>query len=958
MNPFKDLPLESDLRQLVATDEGAALIRRFGSLTRESGTPDEHAAADYIVGRLRALGIPVTAHRPDLFLSIPERSELAVQPDGGRPEAIRSRPPSFSLSTNGGEVTGELCYVPSKFAGGTGSLFDTPIAAANELASDPVAGRIVLTEGYSMPGTVHAFERRGAIAQIYIHPGREIHEGICTTIWGAPTHETVGRKPRTPVVCVNNTDGRRLADLASNGGARITMQTWLREGWAPCVVAVADIRGTEDPDEFLLVHGHYDSWYVGIGDNATGDAALLELARVLHANRGRLKRSVRVAWWPGHSTGRYAGSTWYADTFADEIDEWCIAHLNIDSPGCVGATAYEEVMWMAEAASLCTTAIGDALGARATGMRPLRAGDYSFNQIGPSAFYMLLSNIPIAERQQRGLYAVGGNGGSTTWHTPNDLPGVEDLDILRRDLQVYVTTIARVLNAPIYPFDYGAAIDEMSAAVTQYANRAGREVDLGPVVEDLSRLRGAWTSWRTEAASRADRSAAERRAVNASLRRLARILVPLNYARGERFDHDAAVKFGVVPRLEAAERLASARDDEKPFIKTSLIRERNKVRAMVRQAARELATVGAAAAVALMVMLACSLPAHAQNRTATEKTKTLEPTPDTVAYGYYDAAAKPVLTIKPGESIRIHTLLTSTPKRLEDAGVAAADVEPALREIVDTVKDKGPGGHILNGPIYIEGAEPGDVLEVHIDKIDLAIPYSYNAFSTRSGFLPQDFTDGKMKIIPLDRRRMTAKFADGIEIPLRPFFGSMGIAPPPSAGRVSSAPTGKHAGNLDNKDLVAGSTLYIPVNVPGALFEVGDGHAGQGDGEVDITALETSLIGTFHFALRKGKHLTWPRAETPTHFITMGIDDDLTEATRIATREMIDFLSTEKGLSREDAYMLTSVAGALAITQLVDGPKGVHAKISKAIFKQAKSAPPTRNGRSTKGPRRGTGSAR
>lgn len=313
----------------------------------------------------------------------------------------------------------------------------------------------------------------------------------------------------------------------------------------------------------------------------------------------------------------------------------------------------------------------------------------------------------------------------------------------------------------------------------------------------------------------------------------------------------------------------------------------------------------------------------------------LDPTPETVAYGYYDAAAKPVLRVRSGDTVRVRTLITSTPQRLKDAGVADADIEPALKEIVEKVTGdrKGPGGHILTGPIFVEGAQPGDVLEVHVDTIDLAIPYAYNAFSTKSGFLPQDFKEGKMKIIPLDARRMVATFAPGITIPLHPFFGSLGVAPPPSAGRVSSAPPGKHAGNLDNKDLVAGSTLSIPVHAPGALFAVGDGHAGQGDGEVDITALETSLVGTFRLVVRKGMHLTWPRAETPTAFITMGIDDDLTEAAKIATREMIEFLATEKKMSREDAYMLTSVAGDLAVTQVVDGPKGVHVKMPKSIFK-------------------------
>jgi acetamidase/formamidase len=313
---------------------------------------------------------------------------------------------------------------------------------------------------------------------------------------------------------------------------------------------------------------------------------------------------------------------------------------------------------------------------------------------------------------------------------------------------------------------------------------------------------------------------------------------------------------------------------------------------------------------------------------------TLKPTPKTVAWGHYHAKTPPVLRIKSGDSVLVHTLITNSPTRLENAGVPPEQVEQALRDIHKEVTDKGPGGHILTGPIFIEEAEPGDVLEVRILEIKLAIPYAYNGFGPRSGFIPEDFQSSKMKIIPLDEKKMIARFSEDIEIPLRPFFGSMGVAPPESAGRVSSAPPGIHAGNLDNKELVVGTTLYIPVHVPGALFEVGDGHAAQGNGEVDITALETSLSGTLQFVVRKDKHLTWPRAETPTHYIAMGLDRDLTEATKIAVREAIDLLVTEKHLSREDAYMLSSVAVDFEITQLVDGTKGVHAMVPKAIFKK------------------------
>jgi acetamidase/formamidase len=330
-----------------------------------------------------------------------------------------------------------------------------------------------------------------------------------------------------------------------------------------------------------------------------------------------------------------------------------------------------------------------------------------------------------------------------------------------------------------------------------------------------------------------------------------------------------------------------------------------------------------------ILFCACALPAQQPN---TQATYTLKATPKTIVWGYYDAKAVPVLRVKSGDTVEIQTLITSSPKRLEDAGVPPDQVEQSLRDITDQVKDKGPGGHILTGPVYIEGAEIGDVLEVKILAAKLAIPYAYNGFGPGRGFLPEDYPYPKMKIIPLDEKRMMAKFAPGIEIPLHPFFGSMGDAPPETSGRVSSNPPWIQAGNLDNKDLVAGTTLYIPVHAPGALFEVGDGHAGQGDGEVDITALETSLIGTFQFVVRKDLHLRWPRAETPTHFITMGLHEDLNEATKLAVREMIDFLMNEKHLSRDDAYMLSSVAADLHITELVDGNKGVHMMLPKSIF--------------------------
>jgi acetamidase/formamidase len=328
-----------------------------------------------------------------------------------------------------------------------------------------------------------------------------------------------------------------------------------------------------------------------------------------------------------------------------------------------------------------------------------------------------------------------------------------------------------------------------------------------------------------------------------------------------------------------------------------------------------------------------SLAAASQALAHPPKTHRLEATPATVAYGYYWADAPPVLRIDSGDIIDVDTLLTNTPAGLAKAGVADAKIQASLKAIVNEVTGdrRGPGGHILTGPVYVEGAEPGDVLEVKILSIDLPLDYGYNGCS---GYLPENCETGvPSKVIPLDRKKMTAEFLPGIVIPLKPFYGSVGLAPAPDMGRLSSNPPGRHAGNLDNRELVAGSTLYIPVFARGALFEIGDGHAAQGDGEVDQTAIETSLRGRLQLTVRKDMKLKWPRAVTATDYISMATDPDLVTATKAAIQEMIDFLVSEKKLTQHQAYQLVSISGNVAITQLVDKPNvGVHVKLPKSIF--------------------------
>lgn len=558
--------VEAQMLADLSVDLGWRLIERFASLVRESGSADEFAAADYVAAELARLKIPHDVHQPTLFLSLPRSA--SVELDGGGNQRLVGKPPSFAASTGPAGLRAPAVHVPAAAIKDVADLFEDHRAAGTD-----VRGKIVVSEGYAMPLAVQRFERAGAAGQVYINPGDRVHWGICTPIWGTPTDRTIEHKPKTPVLAISRPDGDRLLSAMGSGLAQVTIRTALEEGWYRCKVPVARIAGGSD--DFLLAHGHYDSWDVGIGDNAVGDAALLELARIFHAHKRKLRRSLWVAWWPGHSMGRYAGSTWFADRFATELRQRCVAALNIDSPGCRDATAYEEVMWMAEAGDLCRRAIQDAAGVTPHRLRPIRAGDYSFNQIGLTSFFMLLSNIPRVERDRRGYYPVGGCGGNIAWHTEDDTLDVADRGRLARDLRVYVTAILRVLNATVLPFDYRATLKEIAEAVDAYRKQAAGLADFSALDRELAQLKAALRAFYAGLARSPRRAAAER--ANDTLKELARILVPVNYAAGERFDHDPALPLGPVPRLAAAARLQTVSDDQRRFLQAGLTREINKV---------------------------------------------------------------------------------------------------------------------------------------------------------------------------------------------------------------------------------------------------------------------------------------------------------------------------------------------------------------------------------------------
>ena len=548
----------------------------FVSLSAEQSAA---TAAEEIVGRLTRLGVPVEVHRPTLFLSLPGSARVAVGAQG-----FRAKPMAMSVPYPEG-VTAPLAYVPARYARNADEMFTKGFVSDTEV---DLRGKIVLSEGFGMPGKVAYFQERGAIGMIAVNPGHNPHWGICTTVWGTPDLRDLPRKPKMAVVAVNNPDGQALIEMAK-AGASVTLTSNVTEGWWESPIPVVTIPGTDEPENFVLLHGHYDSWDYGIGDNAVGDATLLEIARVLWEQRASLKRSVKIAWWPGHSTGRYAGSTWFADHFAIELYEHCIAQVNCDSPGCRWATEYKDISWMDETEAFCQGVIRDITGQESQGERPHQAGDYSFNNIGISSFFMLLSTMKDSHREELGYYAVGGCGANIAWHTEEDLIHIADRDILLKDIKIYLASVMGVANATIAPFNFRKTLATISATLDKYQAPVNGIYDFAraraAVAELDATLETLGIAACKAAAGRVTDPAVRR--INRAIRRLARLLVPVNYTRGPEFFHDPAETTPALPDLSPALNAASMTPWEQGFLRTQLLRGENRLVAALRDARRE-----------------------------------------------------------------------------------------------------------------------------------------------------------------------------------------------------------------------------------------------------------------------------------------------------------------------------------------------------------------------------------
>ncbi|MDR7417894.1 MAG: M28 family peptidase [Armatimonadota bacterium] len=583
---------EERLRGAVSARRLQTHLRKFSTLHRETGAADERAAVDYVADTLRTHGIDVLVHEFRGFVSLPREASLEVV--GAEPTRIPCRPRSFGANTPPEGLEGELVFVGSLEEDRSKMIF-ARTGEEGDYEGKDVRGKVVLGTAGGPDGVKRAFDH-GAIAYIHMWPSGEdaIHEMIVTSIWGTPTPESIGRLPRIPALSIKKADGERLRRLMELGTVRVRIHARAETGWRTLPLAVADVPGQEP--EFLLVGAHIDSWYEGVTDNATGDACLMEMARVLKKHQKKLRRGVRFAWWPGHSHGRYAGSTWYADTAFDELRRRALGYLNIDSPGVRETEIFDCRYNMGEVEELMKRTVPEVTGQSANIRRPFKAGDQSFWGVGlPSfgAFRML----PLDHKDRA---TVGGSGAGWWWHTPADSLDKADAEILARDTQLYLTIAARVVMPAVLPFNFVPAARDFTTLLgeLQEAGRGAFPLDdlitkatefgeLAARLEGLRRELDAATTGRRPTRKTTARVAR----LNRGLMALSRLINPVLYTVEGPYDHDPALQAPMLPGLQAVKRLAGLdpQSDDYGFLRTRLVRERNRVSDALQNASEHIA---------------------------------------------------------------------------------------------------------------------------------------------------------------------------------------------------------------------------------------------------------------------------------------------------------------------------------------------------------------------------------
>ncbi len=545
--------------------------RTIAGWVRHSGTPDEAQAFDWIEGTLRSYGLETTRYQHRGLVSWPESASLVVTNSNGETETIRCATHAFATSTPEGGLHGELVHVGS----GTNA----------ELRNAGVGGKIVLVDGIVAPNRHLAVDDSDAIASIWI-AGTYLHERALSPVWGTPTPETAHLLPTKPSVSVTAEGGERIKAALTDGPVSVKLVTRVYRNWNQLPLLVADLRPGHDgaeADTFVMLSGHVDSWYYGAMDNGTANATMIEVARVLSQHRDDLRRGLRLAFWSGHSHARYAGSAWYADTHWQELHDDCVAHINVDSVGGVGATVLSQGNSMAELRDFVSDAIEPIAGQRLDPRRYGRSGDQSFWGHGIPAALMSLSEQPpenadpvlLALHHQISGGASKAGGLGAWWHTPDDTVDKIDPDFLVRDARIYVLLLHRLCAAVTLPFNYRATIEELRQNLSALG-AAGGGFDVSPIEEQAHALESALGRLATVTqAANTDKSAV----VNRCLMEIGRALIPVDYTSTGMFDHDLAVPTRPLPGLSSMRTLADCDPDSDAyhFIHTRLVRERNRI---------------------------------------------------------------------------------------------------------------------------------------------------------------------------------------------------------------------------------------------------------------------------------------------------------------------------------------------------------------------------------------------
>lgn len=568
-------PIERQLQTEVSAENLQQHLNVFSTLFRDTGSEDEWKAARYIVEAMKDFGLEAEILEFDSLISWPLEGKLAIlDDDGAEVEQITVRTRSFGAQTPPGGTVAELVFVP--FAQPEkGEMIFAHRAAAGDYTGLDVEGRVVLTADGG-PDGIRRAQERGAAGHIHIWPSDEnvVHEMIGTSVWGTPTPESAKRLPTIPVLGVSNADGERIAEMLEKRAVNVRLESNVRTEWMHIPLATAFIPGTKS-DDFLLVGAHIDSWYEGVTDNATGDVALIEMARILHDHRDDLHSGVRFCWWPGHSTGRYSGSTWYADVYFRELRNHALGYLNIDSPGVRESEIWDCRYNMGEIEHITAGVVRELSGQQPNIRRPLRAGDQSFLGVGlPSlgAFRMLPLDHPDRK-------AVGGCGGAYWWHSPEDTLDKADANILAQDVEIYLTIVARMCTPSVIPYDFVPSAQDYIDHLSSLQDVGGSHLDLSHLIELAENYKSA--------AQRLNESpVTDEVALNRGLKNLTRVVNPALFTVDGPFEMDPALQLPVLPGLDPIRELATmeSASDDYQFLLTKLRRQRNRIEDALLQA--------------------------------------------------------------------------------------------------------------------------------------------------------------------------------------------------------------------------------------------------------------------------------------------------------------------------------------------------------------------------------------